>query len=86
MNCPECGGQTSVIESRPAKNNIKRRRECRECGYRFTTFEVRREHARALKDAMEIMHAIQMLRDPPSWTGETTRDIFGDRVLDYKEE
>lgn len=42
MRCPKCGcSSTRVIDSRAqeASNSIKRRRECRSCGYRFTTFE-----------------------------------------------
>lgn len=42
MRCPKCGeGDTRVIDSRmqEATNATKRRRECRTCGYRFTTFE-----------------------------------------------
>ena len=42
MRCPQCGGgETRVIDSRAqeSSNAIKRRRECRACGYRFTTFE-----------------------------------------------
>lgn len=42
MRCPQCGsGDTRVIDSRmqSTSNSIKRRRECRSCGYRFTTFE-----------------------------------------------
>lgn len=42
MRCPRCGREnTRVVDSRmqDATNAIKRRRECRDCGYRFTTFE-----------------------------------------------
>ena len=42
MRCPKCGfDDTRVVDSRTqeATNAIKRRRECRKCGYRFTTFE-----------------------------------------------
>ena len=42
MRCPKCGDDdTRVVDSRTqeATNAIKRRRECRSCGYRFTTFE-----------------------------------------------
>ena len=42
MRCPKCGADdTRVIDSRmqDKTNAIKRRRECRRCGYRFTTFE-----------------------------------------------
>ena len=42
MRCPKCGGgDTRVVDSRmqESSNAVKRRRECRSCGYRFTTFE-----------------------------------------------
>ncbi len=42
MQCPRCKFNGSrVIDSRPADDgrSIRRRRECDECGYRFTTFE-----------------------------------------------
>lgn len=42
MRCPSCNHNgTRVIDSRPVDDNkeIRRRRECESCGYRFTTFE-----------------------------------------------
>ena len=42
MKCPNCHKNGSrVVDSRPADNGhaIRRRRECEQCGYRFTTFE-----------------------------------------------
>ncbi|MDQ0222219.1 transcriptional regulator NrdR [Streptococcus moroccensis] len=42
MRCPKCSGiKSSVIDSRQAEdgNTIRRRRECEECRYRFTTYE-----------------------------------------------
>lgn len=42
MRCPFCGhDDTQVKDSRPAdeSSSIRRRRECAECGARFTTFE-----------------------------------------------
>ena len=42
MKCPFCGEHsTRVIDSRPADDNssIRRRRECDECGKRFTRYE-----------------------------------------------
>jgi transcriptional repressor NrdR len=42
MKCPYCGMDNSrVIDSRPAddNNSIRRRRQCDECGKRFTTYE-----------------------------------------------
>ncbi|MEE1275251.1 MAG: transcriptional regulator NrdR [Olegusella sp.] len=46
MRCPKCGCEESkVVDSRPSDSNdsIRRRRECVECGYRFTTYERREE-------------------------------------------
>ena len=42
MKCPYCGSEnTKVIDSRPADDNtaIRRRRQCENCGKRFTTYE-----------------------------------------------
>ena len=42
MECPACKHNgTRVVDSRPAHQNqsIRRRRECDQCAYRFTTFE-----------------------------------------------
>ena len=43
MKCPFCGGfDSKVVDSRPTEDGerIRRRRECINCGKRFTTFEV----------------------------------------------
>src|SRR5574337_1200679 len=40
MKCPKCQSEESkVVDSRQAENAIRRRRECENCGNRFTTFE-----------------------------------------------
>ena len=42
MKCPYCNAaDTKVIDSRPADDNssIRRRRQCENCGKRFTTYE-----------------------------------------------
>lgn len=46
MRCPTCGCTDSrVIDSRPVDGNdaIRRRRECTQCGMRFTTYERRED-------------------------------------------
>lgn len=41
MKCPYCGYEDSkVIDSRPAEDRKRRRRECLKCRKRFTTYEV----------------------------------------------
>jgi transcriptional regulator NrdR family protein len=41
LPCPECGAldYSKVRDSRPAAGGIRRRRECQQCGGRFTTRE-----------------------------------------------
>jgi transcriptional repressor NrdR len=43
VNCPSCSAETKVLESRRAENGaaVRRRRECKSCGRRFTSFERR---------------------------------------------
>ncbi len=41
MKCPFCGFEdTKVIDSRPSEEKKRRRRECTNCGKRFTTYEI----------------------------------------------
>jgi len=53
MRCPKCGCQEDkVIDSRASREGatIRRRRECAQCGHRFTTYEeVEREGLMVLK-------------------------------------
>lgn len=39
MLCPKCGGQSTVIDSRMISGTVRRRRECEQCGHRFSTEE-----------------------------------------------
>jgi transcriptional repressor NrdR len=41
MQCPRCGASSNVLETRAADSGaaVRRRRECAQCGERFTTFE-----------------------------------------------
>ncbi len=40
MKCPFCGkARSRVVDTREAGNGIRRRRECRVCQQRFTTYE-----------------------------------------------
>ena len=42
MRCPSCGNlESKVVDSRPSEDGtaIRRRRECLDCGRRFTTYE-----------------------------------------------
>ena len=51
MRCPSCGAmETRVLETRTAGDGrvIRRRRECPDCSYRFTTYE-KAEEKRTLR-------------------------------------
>ena len=53
MKCPKCGvDDDRVLDSRAARDGaaIRRRRECAQCGYRFTTYEeIDRDEVRVVK-------------------------------------
>ena len=40
MTCPNCGGNTKVIDSRLQEDSVYRRRECMVCKKRFSTTEI----------------------------------------------
>lgn len=71
MRCPKCTSiEDKVIDSRISKegNTIRRRRECLECGYRFTTTEavvrdglvvIKRDGRREDFDREKLVHSIR---------------------------
>ena len=70
MHCPFCGHQESRgIDSREAPEGIRRRRECFECGLRFTTYErvhsmplmvVKRDARREPFEAEKLHRSVQI--------------------------
>ncbi len=88
MRCPLClTDDTRVIDSRPVDSGtaIRRRRECAECGHRFTTYEriallVRKRDGRSEAfDPRKVRRGIERaLADRPVGTG--TIDAIVDRA------
>jgi transcriptional repressor NrdR len=70
MKCPACGAVDSkVVDSRPTEENtsIRRRRECIQCGKRFTTYEkvestpilvIKRDGRREIFDRQKVINAL----------------------------
>lgn len=70
MKCPYCDNlDTKVIDSRPTEEGsaIRRRRECEECGRRFTTYEkveesiimvIKKDGKREAFDRNKVMNGI----------------------------
>ena len=71
MKCPKCGvDDDRVLDSRAARDGaaIRRRRECAQCGYRFTTYEeidrdevqvVKRDGTRQMFERQKLEKAIR---------------------------
>ena len=102
MKCPFCGmDNTRVIDSRPADDNasIRRRRQCDECGKRFTTYEkveiipltvIKKDRTREPYDRSKIMagvlRACHKRPIPVGKIEETVNKIENDIFnLEYKE-
>ena len=68
MRCPYCGSENSrVVDSRPAEDNnaIRRRRQCDECGKRFTTYE--KIETEPLSVIKKIRHDNSTIETDPEW-------------------
>lgn len=66
MNCPRCGKDSRVTETRTVPgNDLRRRRVCidTECGHRFTTFETIVESNTRHNGAMIIVLPRHIARD-----------------------
>ncbi len=68
MRCPFCNFEdTKVIDSRPADAKKRRRRECTNCGKRFTTYEsvempvlfvLKRDGSLEIFDRNKLLHGV----------------------------
>ena len=70
MRCPHCGApETRVTDSRDTGHEIRRRRECAQCGIRFTTYErvqhaalqvVKRDNRREEFDKEKLLRSVRL--------------------------
>ncbi len=61
MKCEKCGGKTSVVDSHPIQNNqIRRRRKCLSCDFRFNTFELTDKSLNAQQTFKPVKVKIQL--------------------------
>lgn len=50
MRCPKCSSyQVRTVDSRPYDEQVRRRRECHDCGVRFNTIEIPLTEYKSLK-------------------------------------
>lgn len=59
----ECGGSSSVMESRVYIDAVRRRRTCLACGARWTTYERRQEQPPELTDPVIAVALVQAARE-----------------------
>ena len=90
MKCPVCGYHDSiVVDSRPAEENasIRRRRECKDCQKRFTTYEyvetiplvvIKKDNKRESFDRNKILMGIIKACDKRSVSEEQMKKIAWD--------
>ncbi len=79
MNCPKCGWfESKVIDSRPNTDDstVKRRRECKNCMYRYTTKEIIVGGETDMYENEKRVHD----RKSESWTG-----YYDIRTMESKE-
>ena len=84
MKCPFCGsGDSRVVDTRDVRDRIRRRRECKDCGQRFTTYEqvakvnllvVKRDGRRESFDRQKLFEGI--------WKACAKRPISSEQIQD----
>ena len=88
MKCNKCGEDDDrVLDSRAARDGaaIRRRRECAQCGYRFTTYEeidrdevqvVKRDGTRQMFERQKLEKAIRQACGKRSITSEQIKTMI----------
>ncbi|MDC7126534.1 MAG: transcriptional regulator NrdR [Spirochaetales bacterium] len=90
MRCPHCGKDNDkVIESRQASSgtSIRRRRECNECSYRFTSYErieerplmvIKRSGNRETFDISKISRGLERSLEKRPVSAKTVTEMLAD--------
>lgn len=55
MKCIECEGNLRVVDKREIGKYSRRRRECEECGRRYTYYEIPENEFTFVKQALKIL-------------------------------
>ncbi len=96
MRCSFCGHTDSkVLDSRPVEDGmaIRRRRECQNCGKRFTTYErmeetallvIKRDGSREIFDRSKILAGLMRACDKRPVTAATLEKLVGDIEKELK--
>ncbi len=96
MRCSFCGHTDSkVLDSRPVEEGmaIRRRRECQNCGKRFTTYErmeetallvIKRDGSREIFDRSKILAGLMRACDKRPVTAATLEKLVGDIEKELK--
>ncbi len=53
FSCPKCSGRSKVVDSRPTKRSIRRRRYCTSCGDMWVTYELTEDLEGLLKSVVD---------------------------------
>lgn len=90
MKCPFCNASdTKVIDSRPADDNssIRRRRQCEQCGKRFTTYEkletmplmiIKKDNSREAYDRSKVEKGILLSCNKRPVSSQMIRSMIDD--------
>lgn len=79
--CPKCGRLDSeVVESRPARNGVRRRRRCCGCGHRSTTYE-----RIVQNDAIDLFLEPDRIKTLYCISGDRLRRIMSGAAIDRSE-
>lgn len=63
MNCPKCGGRSLVIDSRPRKAGVLRRRECASCAQRYSTVETIADDRAISSDLAKLLKRFKQVEE-----------------------
>lgn len=94
MLCPECQSASRVIDSRNKPEYLYRRRECLECGERFTTHETLIITRKGVKIEMSVADELEKLIQEQAKDAKTARvwsvsldkpDRYGRSLYDIRE-
>jgi len=94
MRCPKCSYSTRVVDSRDLENvnEVRRRRVCEKCWYKFTTYEkpeitrfvvIKSLWKKEIYDRDKLINSIQKAINKTNVSIQDINDIVSDLEIDW---
>lgn len=74
IQCPQCNGESHVVDSRDEETARRRRRQCDSCHHRYTTYEIHADEFNRIRKLEPVITTLRAVLNQFGATNGTSQD------------